>query len=612
MEKTQLDILWVLLAAIMVLAMQAGFLFLEAGMTRSKNAANIAMKNVTDTVVAVLGFWFCGFALMFSSEQGGNISDLFFAPIGERTSPWLTTFFLFQVFFCATAATIISGAIAERVRFISYPIITAIVVIIIYPIFGHWVWGGAFHGAPGWLEEIGFVDFAGSTVVHSTAGWISLALLMIIGPRLGRFRGPGEEPREMSQYNASMAMFGALILFTGWLGFNGGSTFAMNDQVPGIIANTALSGVSAAALVACMSYFRTGYTNVAATMNGLLAGLVSVTASCHSVSAPEAVLIGLVGGFCMMSCDKLLIRYQIDDAIGAIPVHLAPGIWGTIAVGIFGDLSILGTGLSRFSQIAIQLEGVLVCALWALPLSYLLFWVLNYIMPIRVTPEQERIGLNISEHASSSELIQILDTMELHKTLGDTSVRLPEEPFTDLGNIASKYNEVMTSLEQNAERQKANLLSSEIAIVNFDKQGRMVGFDAGAEKLFQMKPEQGLGQPIEILFADGQNNLPLDQPHKLMYGITNYAAGFRRGRMFPIQFSFSKANIENIAIYTATFSEYSIESIAQAHPDSASSLMPATATHQVSEGTGETTQIGPNSTLTTTITMKWNEDGKQT
>ncbi|MEE9356646.1 MAG: ammonium transporter [Methylococcaceae bacterium] len=609
MEKTQLDILWVLLATIMIVGMQAGFLFLEAGMTRSKNATNIAMKNVTDTVVTVLGFWVCGFAIMFGSEQDRGLFDSFFTPIGQSAEPWLSTFFLFQTFFCATTATIISGAIAERVRFVSYPIITMIVVIIIYPIFGRWAWGGAFQGEAGWLEDKGFVDFAGSTVVHSTAGWMSLALLMIIGSRLGRFRGPGEPPREIAQYNSSMAMFGALVLFIGWFGFNGGSTLAFNEQVPGIIANTALAAVSAAAVVGLLSYMKTGYTNVAAVMNGLLAGLVSITAGCHAVSASEAALIGLVGGLCMINCDKLLIRLQIDDAIGAIPVHLAPGIWGTIAVGLFGDLSVLGTGLTRYYQIVIQVEGVLVCALWSLPVSYVLFRLLNNLMPIRVTPEQERVGLNVSEHASSSELIQILDTMELHKTLGDTSVRLPEEPFTDLGQIAGKYNEVMTSLEQNAENKKATLLRSKVAIVNFDNQGIIAGFDAGAEKLFQMKPEQGIGQSIEILFADGHNNLALTNPRELIYGITNYAAGFRRGRMFPIQFSFSKAMIGNLDLYTATISEYTTETTEQPPVDN--SLPPATfSPEQAKSGAEDTIQMGPNGSLTTTITMKWNEEGK--
>jgi Amt family ammonium transporter len=588
--------------------MQGGFLFLEAGMTRSKNAANIAMKNVTDTVVTVLGFWFCGFAFMFGGGQESSMFDHFFTPIGQGSSPWVTTFFLFQTFLCATAATIISGAVAERVRFITYPIITAIVVIIIYPIFGQWAWGGALNGGAGWLENIGFVDFAGSTVVHSIAGWASLALLMIIGPRIGRFRKPGEKPREMAQYNASMAMFGALILFVGWLGFNGGNALAMNYQVPEIIANTMLAGVSAAAIVGVLSYLRTGYTDVAQSMNGLLAGLVSITAGCFAVSAPEAVLIGLVGGLCMIYCEKLLIRFQIDDAISAIPVHLASGIWGTIAVGIFGDLTTLGTGLTRFTQIVVQIEGVLVCGLWALPVSYVLFKALDSVLPIRVTPEQEHIGLNVSEHASSSELIQILDMMELHKTLGDTSVRLPEEPFTDLGQIAGKYNEVMASLEQTVERNKASLISKKIAIINFDSKGIIVGFDVGAENLFKMKPEQAINQPINILFADGHNNLPLDRPNTLMFGITNQAAGFRKGRMFPMQFSFSKASVKGIDIFTGIFAEYKNESDELLQTGSSESTL--TQPQQVNNGLGETIQIGANNTLTTTITMKWNDDGR--
>ncbi|MEE9398510.1 MAG: ammonium transporter [Methylococcales bacterium] len=607
MEKTQFDILWVLLSALLVFGMQAGFLFLEAGMTRSKNATNIAMKNITDTVVAVLGFWFCGFALMYSDNSESRLFENFFTPIGQGASPWLSTFFLFQAFFCATTATIISGAIAERVRFITYPIITAVVVMIIYPVFGNWVWSGTFEGNAGWLEKNGFIDFAGSTVVHSTAGWISLALLLIIGPRLGRFRGPGEKPRQMSHYNAVMAMFGTLVLFVGWFGFNGGSTLAMNDQVPGIIANTTLSASAAAAIVGLFSYLRTGYTDVGSVTNGLLAGLVSITANCHAVNAFEAVAIGSVGGLCMVACDKLLLRMRIDDVIGAIPVHLAPGIWGTIAVGLFGDLTILGTGLTRSAQIAVQFQGIIVCALWALPVSYIVFRLLNMLMPLRVTPEQERVGLNVSEHASSSELIQILDTMELHKTLGDTSVRLPEEPFTDLGQLASKYNEVMASLEQDARRQRSALLKHKVAVVNFDRQGIIVGFDEGAKTLFQINPAQAIGQSIQILFADGSDNLPLTNPNELIFGITSQTRGFRGGDVFPMQYSFSEASIEDIPVYTATFSEFANEATEETRLDH--SLPPPTrVAHPVKESMGETISVGPNNALT--ITMKWNEEGK--
>jgi len=221
MGKSTSDILWVLISAGLVFMMQAGFLCLEAGLTRTKNAINVAMKNLSDFGITVFLYWLFGFALMFGATKGGWIgSTHFFTPVGQG-SAWLATFFLFHVMFCGTAVTIISGAVAERIRFSSYLIIAILVAGFVYPVFGHWAWGGAYAGSPGWLSKLGFIDFAGSTVVHSIGGWVALALLFVIGPREGRFP-KGQKPRKIPGSNLPQAMLGVLLLWIGWMGFNGG------------------------------------------------------------------------------------------------------------------------------------------------------------------------------------------------------------------------------------------------------------------------------------------------------------------------------------------------------------------------------------------------------
>jgi Amt family ammonium transporter len=283
-------------------------------------------------------------------------------------------------------------------RFTSYLLVALLVSALIYPVFGHWAWAGLDSGtANGWLNGIGFVDFAGSTVVHSVGGWMAVSVLLIVGPRYGRF-SPDGTPCRITPSNLTFATFGAMLLFIGWLGFNGGSTLALNGQVHLIVINTLVAGSIGAISAGALGFAVQNRLNVTQFVNGCLGGLVAITACCHCVSTPASALIGLVGGMIAIGVEGLLERLQIDDAVSAIPVHLGAGIWGTLAVGLYGDLGILGTGLSRIEQIGVQALGVLACCAWTLGVSYSALRVLNCVVPLRVSAEHEALGLNRAEH----------------------------------------------------------------------------------------------------------------------------------------------------------------------------------------------------------------------
>jgi len=463
METVLTDVFWVLICAGLVFLMQAGFTCLESGLTRSKNSINVAIKNITDFGISTILFWAFGFALMFGATANGWIgSSQFFLSLddGSRTS----TFFLFEIMFCATTVTIVSGATAERLRFRSYIIISIILSGLIYPIFGHWAWSGVQTGTvSGWLGQIGFIDFAGSTVVHSVGGWVALAALLIIGPREGRFPPVGAHMK-IHGSNLPMSVLGVLLLWVGWFGFNGGSTLALNDQVAGIITNTFLAGASGIMVTLTVGWIIRKQADAELVIFGSIAGLVAITASAHAVSAASALAIGGIGGIVMLGVDYLMDYLHIDDAVGAIPVHLGAGIWGTLAVAIFGKEEILGTGLSLWKQLLIQATGIGVCFLWTFGLSYGFFKLINLFLPLRVTAEDECIGLNVSEHGATTELLDMFRTMDSQSKTGDMSLRVPVEPFTEVGQIAERYNSVMEALQKEAAKTESSLQEKELLL----------------------------------------------------------------------------------------------------------------------------------------------------
>ena len=444
-----MDLLWILICAILVLMMQAGFMCVEAGATRNKNNINTALKNICDFGICMLVFWTCGYGLMFGSSISGyaGFSHFLFVPQHPEEGAW----FIYQAAFCGAAITIVSGAVAERLKFSMYLLIAVVGATLVYPLIGHWVWN-----EHGWLASIGFVDFAGSTVVHSLGGTIALAAIIILGPRTGRFREDGTV-REFNGSNVPLSLLGTLLLFFGWFGFNGGSAGAFDENVPSILINTLLGGASGlvTTIVLCYSIYRRPY--VMRIMNGLLGGLVSVTACCHAVTPFEAVIIGSMGGVVVLFADLLLQRFYLDDAVGVIPVHLAAGIWGTIAVGIFGEPSILGTSLLGDQQVAIQLVGVFACCSVVFIISFIFIYGADRLWGIRVSRAAEEAGLNVAEHRANDDVEELLAVMQKQADSRDLSIRAAQEPFTQAGQIGVHYNNLVWNLEESAQETESVL-----------------------------------------------------------------------------------------------------------------------------------------------------------
>ena len=383
------DYVWVALCAALVFTMQAGFALLEGGSARAKNTINVIMKNYVDFCVGVLAFWAVGFGLMFGSNYTGWLGLDHFVP--ELSNTRNAVFFLFQSMFAATAATIVSGAVAERMRFTPYVIGTVIITSLIYPVSGSWVWGSFYTGS-GWLQTLGFIDFAGSTVVHAIGGWCALAAIIVLGPRLGRFGRDGSV-RPIAGHNLTLVGLGVFLLWFGWFGFNGGSTLAANETLGPILANTQLAGTAGVmgALLAMRLARQPLYLTTA--VNGGLGGLVAITAGCATMTAPFAILSGLLGGVIAALGSRLLLRFRLDDVVDAVSVHAFCGVWGTVAAGLFftGDLF-------NPERIIVQLIGVVAAFAWSFPVALLSFKLIDRIWGLRVNAIHERRGLDISEH----------------------------------------------------------------------------------------------------------------------------------------------------------------------------------------------------------------------
>jgi Amt family ammonium transporter len=458
------DMSWMILCGVLVMFMQAGFACLESGFVRAKNSINVAIKNLVDFCVAAIIFWAVGFGMMFGATAAGwiGISGFFAELTGD---PWNAAFFFFQLVFCGTATTIVSGAVAERISFKGYLLVAIVTSMAIYPVAGHWGWNGAAeHEAHGWLNSLGFVDFAGSTVVHSVGGWVSLAAILILGPRLGRFDGKGNE---IQGHNLVLATVGLIFLWFGWYGFNAGSTLGLTVAIPVIVINTTLAGAAGALTGLALAWWRKGRPDVPQTINGALAGLIAITASVHAVLPGTALVIGAMGGAVMVGLTCLLERLHVDDAVGAVPAHAGAGVWGTLAVGIYGDPILLGTGLGWWEQIGIQVAGIGACALWSFGASFGLLWTINRFVPLRVSNEAEQEGLNKAEHQAMTASVELLRAMDHQRATGNFTSHFPVEPHTEVGEIAHEYNQVLDKvIFEQTEREAAlrSLMESKVQL----------------------------------------------------------------------------------------------------------------------------------------------------
>ena len=389
-SQLNMNTLWVIIAAALVFFMQAGFALLESGMSRAKNAVNVMMKNYMDVCLGTILFWLVGYGLMFGNNQSGLFGTAHF--MLTTTDAWDYTFLLFQTMFAATAVTICSGAMAERTRYDAYLIAAAIIITIIYPVFGSWVWGG-FYGGSGWLARLGFIDFAGSTVVHSIGAWCALAGVIVLGARTGRFDKEDGRARDIPGHNLSLVALGGFILWLGWFGFNGGSTLTADTSVGLVVLNTQLAAAAGACGALLFSRVQGQPILLTSTVNGSLAGLVGITAGCATMTPEYAVLTGFIAGGISIWGARLLLKLGLDDVVGAIPVHGFAGAWGTFAAGIF-----MAGDMFNWSQGAVQLIGITSAFFWAFPLSLLLFYGLEKTIGLRASTQHEQRGLDFTEH----------------------------------------------------------------------------------------------------------------------------------------------------------------------------------------------------------------------
>ncbi|WP_320034755.1 ammonium transporter [Halarcobacter sp.] len=443
---SDINLLWILISSFLVFLMQFGFSLIETGTVRTKNTINVAMKNLIDTIFSIVVFWLIGFGLMFGTDSFGLIGTDKFLIDGSNLE--LNAIFFFQAMFAATAITIISGAVAERIKFNGYIVVAILVTAFIYPIVGHWAWN-----ENGWLAQLGFVDFAGSTVVHSLGAWVGLAGTIVLGPRLGKFKNG--KVKYFAPSNHNFIVFGVFMLFFAWFGFNAGSLLAFEFQVTSILMNTLISAVMGGIGAWFISLVFKEKLEVEILSFGIIAGLVGITAGCNSLNLYESAFVGFISTFVMHFSDQFLTKkLKIDDPLSAVSIHGFAGAWGTIAVGIF---AIPADGMSRLDFITIQTIGVLSAFIFSFVLGLALFLLLYKLNLLRVRKKHEVLGLNTSEHNARLPWVETIESIIGIMKTGNVQKKVYEERDTEVGIVARFFNILLENLrEQNSKLSSSN------------------------------------------------------------------------------------------------------------------------------------------------------------
>ena len=500
---------WVLIAAALVFFMQAGFAMVEAGFTRAKNSGNIIMKNLMDFCIGTPLFWLVGFGIMFGSSSGffGGI-DLFTRGDYSSILPEGVTFFayfIFQTVFCATSATIVSGAMAERTKFSAYCIYSAIISLIIYPLSGHWIWGG------GWLSQLGFHDFAGSTAVHMVGGICAFIGAKILGPRIGKYDKNGNS-KAIPGHSIPLGALGCFILWFCWFGFNGGSTVSMvnggNELAGKVFFNTNLSAAMATVTVLIITWVLYKKPDVSMTLNGSLAGLVAVTAGCDVVEPWAAAVIGIIAGFALVAAVEFIDKkLKIDDPVGACGVHMVCGSLGTILTGVFcSAASLEEMGMTRGELLGAQFIGVIATAVWTAVAITITFTIIKKTIGLRVTPEEEIQGLDLPEHglvsayADFMPAIPQVDSFERSETTGAVPVdeAVPVQLKTAPAGVSAASDTKITKIELIIKQEKFEALKDALMGIGITGMTVTHVLGCGAQK---GKPEyyRGVIQEISLL-----------------------------------------------------------------------------------------------------------------
>ena len=470
---SDINLLWILISSFLVFLMQFGFSLIETGTVRTKNTINVAMKNLIDTIFSIVIFWLIGFGLMFGNDSYGLFgTDKFLI---DGTDLELNAIFFFQAMFAATAITIISGAVAERIKFNGYIVVAILVTAFIYPIVGHWAWN-----ENGWLAKLGFVDFAGSTVVHSLGAWVGLAGTIILGPRLGKFKNG--KIKYFAPSNHNFIVFGVFILFFAWFGFNAGSLLALNFQVTSILMNTLISAVMGGVGAWFISLVFKEKLEVEILSFGLIAGLVGITAGCNSLTLYQSAFVGFASTFVMHFSDQFLLKkMKIDDPLSAVSIHGFAGAWGTIAVGIFATPI---DGMTRLDFITIQIIGVISAFIFSFILGIVLFLLLYKLNLLRVRKKHEVLGLNTSEHNARLPWVETIESIISIMKTGNVQKKVYEERDTEVGIVARFFNILLENLrEQNSQLSSSNKNLHKKAF--FDNLTKVLNRDGLFEKLKQ-------------------------------------------------------------------------------------------------------------------------------
>ncbi|GAB5387718.1 MAG: ammonium transporter [Alphaproteobacteria bacterium] len=441
-QQTNSDHIWTMTAAALVLFMQLGFLLLEGGMVRSKNSINVAQSNLADLLISVSVFYVIGFGIMFGPSVGGWFGwggDLF---AFDHAQDWNYTFFVFQAVFVGTAATIVSGAVAERMKYGGYVVMAGAAALFIYPVFGHWAWGNLLDGDnTAWLADMGFIDFAGSTVVHSVGAWMALAAIIVLGARTGKFTKDGKA-KTIQGHSMVLSGAGAIVLLVGWIGFNGGSTTAGTPDFARIVGNTIVAAVFGGAAAMLVGQFKDKLFKPNRSINGLLGGLVAITAGCDAVNTHGAMWIGLAAGVIVVYAEDFIERVcKLDDVVGAVSVHGVCGALGTILLAFFATDGALAVD-SRWEQAWIQTQGVVIAFVWTFGTSFVLFKTVDMVWGMRVSKEHELQGMNVSEHGASlgtGVLQEQLAKIALGEKM-DLTTRLDEHSGDESAEIAQLVN----------------------------------------------------------------------------------------------------------------------------------------------------------------------------
>jgi len=482
---SELDYHWVILCAFLVFMMQLGFAMVETGCVRSKNTINVAMKNLADATFGFIFFWLIGYGLMFGRDLSGLLGTSHFMIDGTDFSQ--SAFFFFQAMFATTSATIVSGAVAERMKFSGYVITAIIVTSLIYPLFGHWAWGSG-----GWLKEMGFVDFAGSTVVHSMGAWIGLAGALVLGPRLGKFHR--DEIRIFAPSNHNFIVFGVFVLWFSWFGFNAGSLLSFAPSVASILMNTLLSGATGGISAYLISLLFTRRVGVELFSFGIIAGLVGITAGCAEFTAQQSAWVGFVSAIVMFLADRALLRLRIDDPLSVVAIHGFTGVWGTLAVAFYAELP---AGLSRGDYIQIQATGVIAAFALAFSSGLVVFMLLKSFAALRVSRRHEALGLNVTEHQARLPWVDTIESIIKIMRSGNLHKKIHEERGTEVGVVARFFNYLLIRLRD----RQVELVASNKSLqsqVYFDPLTKVYNRRGALEKIRRQTP----ATPMSVIIID--------------------------------------------------------------------------------------------------------------